>query len=188
MQIQHSCGCYTDPRGDQESEQDMSKHPNWHPRDYNSIEELNTELDRLEASHTDGNLKTTGNWSAGQIFDHCSKPMKMAFDGFFDEQGNQVHMPFLARVFGVLVFKNLLGRSHMKPGIKLPASASSMLPPDDCSFEQGLEAIRSQIARIENGERMTMRSPVLGKSSQEQWVLLHLDHCRMHFGFLQYND
>jgi len=165
-----------------------NKHPNWHPRDYNTIEELNAELDRIEAAHQAGTLQTRGNWSTGQIFDHCSRPIKMAFDGFFDEQENQVHMPFLARVFGVLVFKNLLGRSHMKPGIKLPANASSMLPPDDCSFEQGLEALRTQHARLENGERMTMRSPFLGKMRHEQWILMHLDHCRMHFGFIQVND
>ena len=166
----------------------MSKHPNWHPRDYNSIEDLNAELDRIEASHNAGTLKVTGNWSAGQILDHCSRPMKMAFDGFFDEQGNQVRMPFFIRLLGKLVLKPMLGRSHMKPGIKLPAAASSMLPQDNCSIEEGLSALRSQLTRINNGEKMTQTSPLLGKMRHEQWVLMHLDHCRMHFGFIQIKD
>ena len=75
----------------------MGKHPNWHPRDYKSLDGLKAELDRIEASHHAGTLKTSGGWSVGQIFDHCSKPMKLAFDGFFDEQGKEAfrHVGFL---------------------------------------------------------------------------------------------
>lgn len=162
----------------------MGKHPNWHPRDYNSIDELKAELDRIEASHQAGTLKVTGNWSAGKIFDHCSKPMKLAFDGFFDEQGKPIKFPFYIRFFGVFLLKPMLGRSHMKPGIKLPAAASSMLPADDCTFEQGIEALREQLARMDHGETMTAKSPLLGKMTHKQWVLMHIDHCRMHFGFI----
>lgn len=164
----------------------MSKHENWNPREYKSLSDIKNELDAMEAANQAGTLKTFGKWNAGQIFEHCSIPMKMAYDGFFDEQGKEVKMPLLARMFGIVVFKNILGKSHMKPGIKLPASAASMIPADDCTFEQGIGSLRAQLARVDNGEKMTQKSPFLGKMRHEQWLLLHIDHCRMHFGFIQY--
>ncbi|MFK7759253.1 MAG: DUF1569 domain-containing protein [Phycisphaerales bacterium] len=156
----------------------------WIPRDYASLSDLIADLDQIQAAHENDTLSAKGAWSAGQIFDHCAKPMKLAFDGFVDEQGKQIHMPLLIRIVGKLVLKPMLGRSHMKPGIKLPASASSMLPDKAISFEDGMKNLRAQLARIENGEQMTQISPLLGKMRHDQWVKMHLDHCRLHFGFI----
>ncbi len=158
----------------------MAGKSGWNPRDYATLEELIAELDRFEAAHAAGTLRTTGNWSAGQILEHCSKLMRSSIDGF------EAQAPWPLKVFGSLVFKPMLGRSHMKPGIKLPAKAASLLPGEDVPFDQGMSAIRSQLGRLEAGEKMTQPSPVLGKMTHEKWVLLHLDHCRLHFGFIQY--
>ncbi len=155
------------------------KHENWHPRDYQSLEDLAAEVDRIEAAYKAGTLQTTGGWSAGQIMQHTAKLMGFSIDGF------EASAPLVIRILGTLVFKPLLGRSHMKPGIKLPASARSLLPADEVSTDDGIQAMRTVLGRIENGERMTHKSPVLGKMTHDQWVLLHLDHCRLHFGFLK---
>ncbi len=159
----------------------MGKRANWQPRDFKTLDDLKGAMDAIESAHRAGTLRAEGAWSAGQVLDHCSRPMKMAFDGFGDTR-----VPWFVKAAGVAVFKPLLGKSHMKPGIKLPKSAASMLPPDAVSVEDGMSALRGQIARIDAGEKMTHASPVLGKMTHEQWVLLHLDHCRMHFGFLRY--
>ena len=151
----------------------------WHPRDYRSIGELRAELDHFERAHASGTLHTTGKWSAGQILEHCGKLMRFSFDGF------EARAPWFIKVFGVCVFKPMLGRSHMKPGITLPAKASSLLPRDQVGFEEGMAAIRAQLDRIDAGERMSQPSPVLGKMRHEQWIKLHLDHCRMHMGFIE---
>ena len=113
------------------------------------------------------------------VLEHCAKLMGFSFDGF------EAGAPWFIKLFGVLVFKPMLGKSHMKPGIKLPAKAASLMPRDEVAFEEGLSAMRAQLDRIDAGEQMTHKSPVLGKMSHDQWILLHLDHCRMHFGFLQ---
>lgn len=157
----------------------MTGKAGWSPRDYASLEELNAELDRFEAAHASGSLRTTGDWSAGQIFEHCSKLMRFSIDGF------EAKAPWPLKVFGSIVFKPMLGRSHMKPGIKLPAKASSLLPRDEVSFEQGMSELRNQLGRVESGTKMTQPSPILGKMTHDKWVLLHLDHCRLHFGFIQ---
>ncbi len=74
------------------------------------------------------------------------------------------------------------------PGIKLPASAASLLPRTQVPFDEGLAGIRAQTDRVGRGEKMTQPSPALGRVRHEQWVLLHMDHCRMHFGFIQCGD
>jgi hypothetical protein len=157
----------------------MSKNTNWNPTDYTSFEDIKSELDRFQIAQDQGKLSTTGGWTSGQILEHCGKLIGCSIDGF------EAKVPWFIKVFGVLVFKPMLGKSHMKPGIKLPKNATSLLPAQECSFDDGMKVIRDQITRIDNGEQMDKKSPVLGKMRHDQFVLLHLDHCRLHFGFIK---
>lgn len=151
----------------------------WSPRAYFSFDDIHAELDRFEGAERAGKLRTTGSWEAAEILDHCAKIMRCSFDGF------EASVPLVLRVLASVVFKPWLGRWHMKPGIKLPKKAASILPSDGVSFDAALASMRAQLARIDAGERMTHDSPALGRMTHEQWFLLHLDHCRMHFGFVQ---
>ena len=153
---------------------------NWNPRDYHSFDDLRAELDRFEAAHADGTLRTTGGWSAAQILQHCSEPIAGGLDGAPD-----IKLPWFFRIAGRFVFKPMLGKSHMKPGIKLPKGARQWLPDDSLRFEEGLGSMRAVLDRLDAGEQMTHDSPLMGAMTHEQWTLLNLDHCRLHFGFIQ---
>jgi Protein of unknown function (DUF1569) len=156
----------------------------WSPKSIHSIDELKAELDKIEGAHTAGTLSTAGGWSVGQNLEHCAKFIGFTFDGFDGKA------PLPIRVIGKLVLKPMMKKpnSQMKPGIKLPKKASSMLPADEVSVEDGLAHMRAQIDRIESGEQMLQDSPLLGKMTHELWMLVHLNHCRMHFGFFDYGD
>lgn len=158
----------------------MARPRDWQPATFRTLDELHTELHAVEAADRAGTMRATGGWSPGQILEHCGMLMRFSFDGFGGAKA-----PWIIRVLGSAFFKPRLGRSQMKPGLKLPKSASMLLPRDEVAFDEGMGLIRSQLARIEAGEKMTHDSPVLGKMTHEQWVLLHLDHCRMHMGFLK---
>jgi len=155
---------------------------NWNPRDYRTLDDLGSEIDRIEAAAHAGTLEVTGNWSPGQILQHTAKIFDGALDGF------EARAPLPIRLVGRFVFKPKLGKSNMKPGIKLPKKAVSVLPADAVSTEEGIRHMRGVLGRIQGGEKMLHDSPVLGKMTHEQWVLMHLDHCRLHFGFLQYGE
>lgn len=157
-----------------------TRHPNWTPKSFRSIEELKADLDAIEQAHAAGRLTTTGNWSAGQILEHCSIIMRSSFDGF------EAKAPLPIRIVGSLFFKPRLSnpKAQMKPGFQLPKKASSVLPREQVSVEEGLSQMREQLARLDRGERMTQDSPVLGKMTHEQWIAMHLNHCRMHCGFI----
>lgn len=156
----------------------------WKPKAFKSIAELKAELDIIEKAHQAGTLTTAGGWSVGQCLMHCATLTRFSFDGF------EMRAPLPIRVVGALVFKPMLTRpnAQMKPGFKLPKNASALLPQDDICVEDGLAMMRAQIARIDDGEQITNDSPVMGKMTHDKWILLHLNHCRMHFGFFNYDS
>jgi hypothetical protein len=163
----------------------MAGNDRWRPRDYLSLSDLDAELDRFEAAHQAGSLQTTGNWSAGQILEHCAQPVDFAIDGWVNQDGTPITFPFFLRVIGSVLIKPTLGRIRARPGIKLPKQASRLLPQPERSFEDGMRMFRESMTRLHAGEQMTQRSPLLGNMTHEKWLKLHLDHCRLHFGFIQ---
>lgn len=153
----------------------------WKPKSFHSVEELRAELNTIEAAHNAGTLSTAGGWTVGQNLYHCARFMDCAFDGF------DLKMPWPFRVMGKLFIKPMLSKpnAQMKPGFKgTPALEAT----GDVSFEDGMANMSAAVAKLEAGEKMTQDSPFLGKMTHEQWVAVHLNHCRMHFGFFNYGD
>ena len=144
-----------------------------------SVEEILAELDRCQAAHTAGTLQTSGNWSPGQIFEHCSKLMVAAYDGA------NFKGPLLLRLLmKIPPLKNKMLNGKMPKGIQIKGPpAAFFLPKDDTTFEQGLSALRQQLQRITSGDMMTKPSPIFGPMKHNQWATLNRKHCAMHFGF-----
>ncbi len=149
--------------------------------DFHCMNCLKAELDRIEEAHERGEVVTTGNWSAGQILSHCSMLMRFSFDGF----PSRAPAPFRA-VARLLFKKKAISGKPMPSGFQLPKGASYMLPQPDVSFEGGMGEIREQVARLDAGETFDQPSPLLGALTHEEWVKLHLAHCMMHMGFIDY--
>jgi hypothetical protein len=143
-----------------------NKNSAWNPRTYTSFEDIRAELDRFEQAHAAGTLRTTGNWSAGQILEHCGEPIGLSIDGWVNEAGEPIVFPFFLRLLGSLIFKPTLGKLKARPGIKLPKNASRLLPQPERTFEDGMQIFRKQMARLESGEQMTKPSPLLGKMTK----------------------
>lgn len=156
----------------------------WTPKGFYSIPELRESLNCMQRAHETGELTTTGGWTVGQNLEHCGKFIQESFDGF------SFSMPLVFRLLGSTMLKPMYTKrkSQFKPGIKAPKSAADLMPSGEITIEDGLALMSTQVARIESGEQMTQASPLFGKLTHEQWVNLHLNHCRMHFGFLQYPE
>lgn len=153
----------------------------WQPRPLRGFSDLRAEIDAIERAEAAGTLRTTGGWTAGQILEHCGRFVRCSIDGF--EGG----MPWVLRVVGRRVIRPLALRpgAQMKPGIRLPRSASALLPGEGVSVAEGAAVLRGQLDRVERGERMEAQSPLLGALTHEQWERLHLSHCTMHLGFVR---
>ncbi len=148
---------------------------------YASLDEISKDLDRMEAAHHAGTLQTTGNWSAGQIFEHVSILFECSLDGFPSQA------PAPLRWMAILFFKKkALSGETMPAGFKLPKGAAFLIPQEDTTFEEGLLRLRQVLARVEAGERFRVPSPMLGKLSHEEWTTLHCSHCSLHMSFIDY--
>ena len=140
--------------------------------DYKSFEELLADADRMGA----GNVKTLGNWSPGQIFQHLA----IAYNGSID--GLPKSFPLFIRVMGRM-FKKKLISGAMPPGLKLPAKFALRVLPDPTSTEQGLANLHAAVSRLKN-EPHRAEHPVFGEITKAEWDQIHLNHANLHMSFL----
>ena len=151
--------------------------------DFQSVFDLESDLDRIEQACASGAVEATGSWSVGQNCHHVGKFFRFALDGFDGPA------PLPVRVIATLLFKKkALGPGPMPSGIKLPAKASYMLPDPDITNEDGIAFLREQVQRIKNGEQFTHPSPIFGKLTHDQWMTIQLKHAALHLGFLDLGD
>jgi Protein of unknown function (DUF1569) len=140
--------------------------------DYKSLQELLTDADRLSSP----DVKTLGNWSAGQIFEHLA----IAFNGSIDGLPNA--FPWYIKIMARL-FKKKLMAGPMPAGLKLPGPFAKVVLPQPTSTEKGLADLHAAVARLERESRRADH-PVFGAISKEEWNQMHLKHSNLHMSFL----
>lgn len=151
---------------------------------YHCFNCLKADLDRIQRAHDAGTLTSTGNWTPAQNLWHCAKFMQYALDGFPSSA------PAPVRWIAALIYKRSAVKTD-KPvpaGFKLPKQASFLLPPDDIAFDDAMASLRNTIARLDNNERFTHPSPLLGRLAHDEWTTLQLKHCMLHLSFLHTGD
>ena len=153
-----------------------TKHAERRTLRFESLADVVEDAARLTEADQAGTLRTTGNWSAGQNFDHVGKLMQWSIDGFPGK------LPLPLRIVGKFMKKRAL-TTTAPPGFKIPGSASFLLPAD-IPTEDGLGLLRTQVSRVQAGERCSHASPLLGTLSHDEWVQLHCRHAELHFSFL----
>lgn len=147
---------------------------------YASFEEIAADLDRLEAALDAGTLTHTGNWTPGQVFEHTGKFLGFALDGF------TTSAPAPVRWISILLFKKKATQTDdpIPAGFKLPKAASVMLPRDDVGDREGLDLLRTNVDRVRSGEKMIHPSPIFGKLTHEEWLIIQRKHVALHLSFL----
>jgi hypothetical protein len=141
---------------------------------------LKEDLAKIEGAYRAGSLRTTGNWTAGENFDHIAIMWEYALDGSPPE----AKVPFIIRLIAPLMKRSMTSGKTLPAGFKIPQSASYMQPRPGCSFEDGLARLQKVLDRLDRGEQMTHASPAFGKMSHDEWMRLHLGHAQLHLGFL----
>jgi hypothetical protein len=140
---------------------------------FNSLDDLAAEVERLAACRQ---LRTLGNWSAGQICEHLATVMNKSIDGF-DKK-----MPAVVRFLARLLVKQRLLSRPMKPGFRLPGRLAEIVPPP-VETAAGLDDLRRAIRRLRTEEKRSP-SPFLGAMTRAEWDQLHCRHAELHLSFL----
>ena len=134
-------------------------------------------LDDLERLGEAPRIRTSGNWTPGQIVQHVTKLVDGSLDGF----GFRAPLPL--RLMGKALRSAALNRPLMA-GIRLRGRMKQLEPDPSVTWEQAVADLRRQVERIEQGARMTRNSPFLGELVHEEWEQLHCRHAEMHFSFM----
>jgi hypothetical protein len=142
---------------------------------FESIDQLLAELDRLAAAERAGRLKRLGNWTLGQTFGHLATWTEYIYTGV------PLKPPFFIR--WILRFqkrKFLVG--PMPAGVKIPNVKGGTLGTDDLPLEEGLRRYRNVLQRLKV-EEPTLPSPIFGKMTHGEVIALTLRHAELHLGF-----
>jgi len=128
---------------------------------FDTIEDCLQELGRLEQAERQGNLKTLGNWTAGQNLSHVAAWIEYGWEGYpMDEPPPEVGVAMRAMLGSIL-------ENGMDAGMMLPEVEGGTF---------GAEEMAGEVA--------THDSPAFGEMSHEQRVKLNLRHAELHLGFL----
>ncbi len=124
------------------------------------------------------NPGSSGNWSAAENLQHVTKIIERSMDGF-----DNIRAPLLFRLTAPLMKSRILAKPF-SPGFKLRGSLTAFEPDPGVTWEQATAQFQRAMDRIEGGDTMTQRSPVLGEMTHDDWVRLHCRHAELHFSFL----
>src|SRR5262245_66640405 len=116
---------------------------------FTSLDEILADVEKLN----EGQRRTIGNWSEGQILKHLTIPMIWCLDGAKERSA------WYIRLFGWFI-KNRFLRNPMPAGFQLPANFAGELVAGPTSWEDGLHAFRAAIARLK-AEAQRHPSPFL---------------------------
>lgn len=137
---------------------------------YASLEEMLADAERLAS---DSNVRTLGNWSQGQIYEHLARALYTSIDG------SDMSFPAPARWLMSLLMKKKFLYREIPAGFKV----SGKVIPNETSIEQGLASLRKAVAR-QQSELNRAIHPGFGHLTNAEWEAFHLRHAEMHMSFL----
>ena len=143
-----------------------------------SLDALNAEVGRLAAAKE---IKTLGNWSAGQVVQHVAIVMNNSIDGFGGFQPIPLPLrPLLPALRWFMKAKFL--RDPMPAGWKL-AGKGKQMEPAPISLAEAAENFHAAFERLRH-DRTRAPHPAMGTMTPEEYDQLHCRHAEMHLSFL----
>ena len=146
---------------------------------FHSIDDLLSDLERVETAERNGKLRTTGNWSVGQILAHLSAWIEYGWDGY--PIGSP---PFFIKWILVRMVRRYL-RKGMPAGVRIPGIEGGTKGQEPMPTDEALARLRKSLSRLQSGEKALHDSPAFGPMSHEDRIQLNLRHAELHLSFLE---
>lgn len=136
------------------------------------------EVERIAVAEKAGTLRTTGNWTAGQVLNHCAIWVGYTVNGFPPE----LRPPWFVKIIGKMM-KNRYLKGGLPKGARIPKIPGGTMGIDDMEFDAAKAKLRSAWDRLLVA-KTTHPSPLFGPLAREDWIKGHLRHSELHLGFL----
>ncbi len=144
------------------------------PLHFHCLEDILADVEHLAKSR---DIRTLGNWSAGQLLQHLAVVMEKSIDGF------RFRLPAVVRWVARLLLKRRFLIRPMAAGIRLPAKAWTEVAPPPTSWQEGLQSIRHALKRLQTATNRAPH-PAFGPLTSDEWNQLHCRHAELHLSFL----
>lgn len=152
----------------------MAETPERRELSFSSLDEVVADAERL----SQGDVRTTGNHSFGQILKHLALTHDMA-TGKIKTPRPPLHMRLL-----MPFLKGMILNGPVKPGFKLPKASEEFFWPDgEIDIQEALTHLRESVENYKANGPLAVH-PVFGKVSREQNDRLNCGHCAMHLSFV----
>lgn len=141
---------------------------------FNSLDEVVIAAERL----AQGDVRTTGKHSFGQILEHLARTHDMA-----SGKTGKPPIPWFMKMLMPLMKKSIFS-SDVKPGVNLPKKAEQYFwPKEDIDVQQALAHLKASVEYYNQNGPLPVH-PVFGKATREQIDRLNCSHCAMHLSFV----
>ena len=144
---------------------------------YESIDDLLLDIERLIAAEKSGTLRTTGNWTAGQVLGHIATWIEYGYEGY------PMRVPWFIRFF-LRKKKAKYLRDGMVPGVRIPGTVDGTFGTALMTTEEGAARLRRAAQRLQDGEPAKFDSPAFGPMPHDERVAFNLRHAELHMSFL----
>jgi hypothetical protein len=156
---------------------DTSKVTGRRPLRFNTIEESLTEANRLVEADRGGRLAQLGNWTLGQSLNHLGAWAEYAYVGY------PMRPPLWVKLM-IRPMKNRYLHKGFPAGVRFSGVAGGTYAMERVPLEQALPRFRAAYERLKK-EPPTIRNPVFGDLTHDQWVQFNLRHAELHLSFLR---
>jgi hypothetical protein len=145
---------------------------------FNTIDDALAEIERIAAAERAGTLRTTGNWSFGQIFGHLATWIDFPYDGYPDS----VRPPWILKLV-CRMMKGKFLRGPLPRGSRIPNFPEGTLGTERLSTDEGHARVVRAFKRLQ-GAPPLRPSPIFGVLTHEEWIAGNLRHAELHLGYL----
>lgn len=145
------------------------------PLRFESLDDVDAELDRLEIAHERGALRHTGNYTPAQTLHHLARWVERYETGDLPEK-----VPLPVRALGRLMRGRILSKGF-PPGLPGPEGKTQAEP--DTPFGDALAFLREKMDVTRAGD-FSHANPMFGRVSHGDVVKIHLRHAELHLSFL----
>lgn len=145
---------------------------------FENLAESLREAERL----ANGDVRTTGHFTLGQILEHLARSIDIT-------TGQMPPPPFPAvMAWGAKIMFKLLKKkfiySPAKPGFKLPSKSQNYFwPSDDVPVADGLEHLKRSCEQLMKMQQIPPH-PIFGQLSAEETIQFQCRHFELHLGFV----